>query len=61
MIDISISVSPYEAKLVESVRHILLLSSTPWTPTIPPPLLLQGSLGSKGRGLVVISNLGALS
>lgn len=39
----SVSVSPHELRLVDSVVCVLVVSSTPLTPTIPLPPFLQGS------------------
>ena len=56
----SVSVSPYEPCLVDSVGCVLV-SSTIWLLQFSPSSLPLGSLSSKGRDLMKISNLGSLS
>lgn len=54
----SVFVRPYEPWLVDSTGHALWVSSTPLTPKIPLPLLLQELWG---KGLMEPSNLYCLS
>jgi hypothetical protein len=42
----SLSISPYKPSSVDSVDHVLMLSSIPLTPIILPLHLLQNSLRS---------------
>jgi hypothetical protein len=57
----SVSVSPYEPCLVDSVGHVLLCAPSPLTPTLFLPPLSRGSRISDGRDPMETSNLDSLS
>ena len=56
-----VSRSACEPCLLDSEAHVLLVVSTPLTPTIFPPPLLQDSLSSDGKDLMETSHLDSLS
>jgi hypothetical protein len=61
MIAVFINLSGYEPCLVDSVDHILLVSSILSDSYSLPPPLLRGFSTSKGRILMLIINLDSLS
>lgn len=60
MLATSVSLRPYEPCLVDSVGHVLLLSSISLTPTAFPPPLLQGFTVSEGRDIMETFSLDTL-